>query len=65
MKRQRDKDKCTNYHDKEKKRNQGKEKTIETNIGEVILMRQIGDFNKYREGDNYKEKVKDKNITRR
>ena len=35
-----DKDKCTYYHDKDKKRNQGKEKAIETSIGKVILMRQ-------------------------
>ena len=30
--RRRDKDKCIGYHEKEKKRNQGKDKAIETSI---------------------------------
>ena len=39
MRRKRDKDKCTDYHDKDNQGNQGKEKAIETSIGEVISMR--------------------------
>ena len=54
LRRRRDKDKRTDYHEKEKQRNQDKEKAIERNIGEVVSMSQIGYYNKDRKHNTHK-----------